>query len=691
MKKEVYMNDINISMGKHLPMGSSFFNYKGEEWVNFSLFSRHASFVVIAFFKNAADEKPIAEFPMFKTGDIWHISASNIEKPIYYSYRVDGSADHANGHRYDKKIFLLDPCAKDITDNSTWDLDKKINPKAIAYQDDFDWQDDISPNIPVEETILYEMHVKGFTQIATDVKEKGNYLGIIEKIPYLKSLGITSLELLPVMQFNQREYAKEGYPTLKNFWGYSTMAFFTPEHSFASNPVNTVVEFKTMVRELHKNNLEVILDVVFNHTNEGNELGPVISFKGIDNSIYYTLYTDKKHYWNYSGCGNTFNCNNVVVANFIVDCLVYWVEEMHVDGFRFDLGTILSRDMSGNLIQNPIVLDLIAEHPLLRRIKLISEPWDAGGGYQVGYFPRGDRFSEWNDRYRDDMRRFWRNDNGLASAFATRLAGSNDLYHNRKAIHSVNYITAHDGFTLNDLVTYNDKHNEANGENNNDGSTNNLSYNFGHEGETDSYLINNIRNRMVKNHILTMSLSIGLPMFVAGDEVKRTQKGNNNAYCQDSDISYFDWSLVDKNKDVLRFFKEALNFRKQNSVFKRNSFYSGFAHGGSTHSDISWYDEHARPKNWTDSSNLLMCRISGDKILTGNSEQESDILILLNPSPNDIIFNLPSTREDRTWFLKADTSEPSPFDFRAKNEHVALKTKDVYFAKSYSSVILTCY
>ncbi|MFH1760559.1 MAG: alpha-amylase family glycosyl hydrolase, partial [bacterium] len=446
--------------------------------------------------------------------------------------------------------------------------------------------------------------MRGFTRHSSSgIKHKGTFRGIIEKIPYLKKLGITAVELMPIHEFDENEILRYDPVTknkLKNYWGYSTINFFAPRGKYSASGTlgQQVKEFKTIVKALHKSNIEVILDVVFNHTAEGNEFGPTICFRGIDNSIYYML-ENGRNYKNYSGCGNTLNCNHPIVQSFILDCLVYWVLEMHVDGFRFDLASILGRDKNGTVLENPPVIERISENPLLRDTKIIAEAWDAAGLYQVGRFP-GDRWAEWNGRFRDDIRAFWRGDKGCVPKFATRFTGSSDLYEhaNKRPFHSINFVTCHDGFTLNDLVSYNEKHNLMNGEENADGDNNNLSNNCGFEGPVENKEINRLRERQMKNFILTLFLSQGLPMLLSGDEFKRTQQGNNNAYCQDNEISWLDWDLLKKHRSFFSFVKNLIWFRKTHPVFRRGSFFQGKDTGLNGLEDIKWYDENLKLPDW---------------------------------------------------------------------------------------------
>ncbi|MCP1364233.1 glycogen debranching protein GlgX, partial [Halomonas sp. BBD48] len=564
---------IEVQRGAPLPMGAHIHG----EGANFALFSRHARRVHLELFELPEDAEParVIRLDPFRnrTGDVWHVWVNGIRPGQLYAYRLDGPCQPEEGHRFNFHKLLLDPYARAITLNSNWDygpardydpstleltrsmLDSAdAMPKCIVIQDDFDWQDDLPPRHPWSKTVIYETHVRGFTRHpSADVMHPGTYRGLMEKIPYLKELGVTALELMPVHEFNERQLP-EIHPltgesfTVYNYWGYNSVGYFAPKASYSSagSQRQQVREFKTLVRTLHQAGIEVILDVVFNHTAEGNELGPTLSFRGIDNSIYYMLADDKRRYRNYSGTGNTFNANHPVVRGYILDSLRYWVVEMHVDGFRFDLASILGRDCDGKLLANAPLPAQIAEDPVLRNVKLIAEAWDIAGAYELGTFSER-RWSEWNGRYRDDIRRFWRGDEGMLGVFASRICGSADIYavSGKGPENSINFVTCHDGFTLNDLVSYSRKHNEANGEHNCDGTDENYSANYGTEGETSDAIIEMMRERQIKNFFLTLLISRGVPMLLGGDEFRRTQGGNNNAYCQDNETSWCDWRCLE--------------------------------------------------------------------------------------------------------------------------------------------------
>ncbi len=538
--------------------------------VNFSIYSRSASGMELVFFDGDDDAQPSRLIPIDpainRTGPYWHVFVPDVKPGQLYGYRVQGPFDPAHGMRFDASKALLDPYGRGVvvpknysresarhSGDNTASAMKSVVVDSRAY----DWEGDAPLRHPASRTIIYEMHVRGFTRHSSSglaEKMRGTFAGLVEKIPYLQQLGVTAVELLPVFQFDSQD-APAG---LVNYWGYAPVSFFAPHQAYSSSqdPLGPVSEFRDMVKALHRAGIEVILDVVFNHTAEGDHIGPTLSFRGLENSAYYILENDRARYANYSGTGNTLNGNHPIVRRMILDSLHYWVEEMHVDGFRFDLASILERDESGNLMPDPPVLWDIDSDPVLAGTKLIAEAWDAAGLYQVGSF-LGDSWREWNGRFRDDIRSFFRGDEGLVGTVADRLLGSPQMYghKSREAEASVNFVTCHDGFTLNDLVSYSQKHNEANSEDNRDGTNDNRSHNWGAEGPTDDPTVEALRNRQVKNFVTVTMLSLGLPMILMGDEVRRTQFGNNNAYCQDKETSWFDWTLVAKHTDLHRFVK----------------------------------------------------------------------------------------------------------------------------------------
>lgn len=549
--------------------------------VNFTVQSTNATSCELLLFK-PRESVPFAtiKFPeKYKIGNVYSmiVFKLNIED-FEYAYRLDGPYEPNKGIVFDKSKFLLDPYAKAVTGQSVWGSPVGDNCyKARVVKDDFDWGDFANPLIPMEDLIIYELHVRGFSKDASsgiDERERGTFEALRKKIPYLKELGINAVELMPIFEFDEtRDRREVNGEVLLDYWGYNPISFFAPNTSYSSKLEfnREGNELKNLIKEMNENGIEVFLDVVFNHTAEGNEKGPYISFKGFDNNIYYML-TPDGYYYNFSGCGNTLNCNNPIVQQMILECLRYWVINYRIDGFRFDLATILGRNEDGSPMSKPPLLQSLAFDPVLADVKLIAEAWDAGGLYQVGTFPSWNRWSEWNGRYRDDIRGFLKGDSGLAYVASNRITGSTDLYdeHLRGSNASVNFITCHDGFTLYDLYSYNHKHNEANGWNNTDGTNDNLSWNCGAEGETDDKEVMKLRKRMIKNACAVLMLSRGIPMFFAGDEFCNTSYGNNNAYCQDNKISWLDWTLLEKNKDVFNFFKSTIAFRKNNSALRRN-------------------------------------------------------------------------------------------------------------------------
>ncbi len=690
------IDGVRVKPGKAVPFGAALVR----DGVQFSVFSRHATAVSLLLFDNPQDVKPAHEIVLkpriFRTGDCWHVLVEGLGAGQLYLYRADGPYSPEEGHRFNRNKLLIDPFTKALTGDFRWDLSESFGyipghpdadlsfskrenaavfPKCVVVDDDFDWQGDRPLNYPLNKTIIYETHVRGLTSHPSarerfDVKHQGTYRGVMEMIPFLRGLGVTSLEFLPVAEFDEYEYEDRTNPIsgepLKNYWGYSTIAFFAPKGSYAT--LNTrgeqVAEFKEMVRELHKVGIEVILDIVFNHTGEGDHMGRTLSFKGLDNRIYYILDSNPRYYKNFSGCGNTLNCNHPVVRDMIIRCLRYWVQEMHVDGFRFDLGSILGRDPEGNLMDNPPVLETIAQDPVLRDTKIIAEAWDAGGAYQVGQFPGG-RWAEWNDRFRDDVRSFWRGDASKVSALATRFSGSADLYlqTGRKPYHSINYVTAHDGFTLSDLVSYSKKHNEANGENGRDGAENNLSCNWGGEGEVGIDKVYWMRSRMTRNFLTTLLLSSGTPMILGGDEIRRTQGGNNNAYCHDNEINWYDFSRMDKHPGTYRFARLLIAFRNAHPAFQRQEFFVGRDLSNNEVPDIGWFDENGAPMNWARSENILALRIDGSRKEIHADADDVDILIFFNASGGSVDFLVPEPHDDQQWVRVIDTAEPTPTDF----------------------------
>ena len=547
--------------------------------VNFTVPTNNGTSVELLLFKSREDE-PYAVIPFpetYRIGNVYSMIVFdlNIEE-FEYAYRVDGPYDKEKGLIFDKDRILLDMYAKAVTGQSEWGKKRssKSYYKARVVRNDFDWGSEPNPNIGLEDLIIYEMHVRGFTKDdSSGVKYPGTFAGMMEKIPYLKDLGVNAVELMPIFEFDEiKENRKYNDKLLVDYWGYNPISFFAPNTSYAAKTEDNSsgTELKKLIKRLHDNGIECFLDVVFNHTAEGNEMGPSISFKGFDNNVYYML-TPRGEYYNFSGCGNTLNCNHPVVRHMILECLRYWVTDYHVDGFRFDLASILGRNEDGSPMSNAPLLQNLAYDQILADVKLIAEAWDAGGLYQVGTFPSWNRWAEWNGKYRDDMRDFLKGDVGLMAVAARRISGSKDIYdpEHRGENASVNFLNCHDGFTLWDMYCYSHKHNEANGWNNTDGADDNRSWNCGHEGETDNEGINKLRHRLCKNAMTTLLMSRGTPMFLAGDEFLNTQYGNNNTYCQDNPISWLEWDQLEKNREHFRFTRHLIKFRKDHPVIRK--------------------------------------------------------------------------------------------------------------------------
>jgi len=632
--------------------------------------------VELLLFDRADDQKPVRTIrfdpKVNKTYHYWHIYVPDIQAGQIYGYRVHGPYEPESGMRFDPQKVLLDPYGKAVVIPETYnrllasepgDTTASSMKSAVADTSLYDWEGDVPLKLPFARAIIYEMHVRGFTAHPTSgvsSKKRGTYAGLIEKIPYLQDLGITAVELLPVYQYDEQD-APAGF---KNYWGYAPVSFFAPHAAYSSqkDQLGPLNEFRDMVKALHWAGIEVILDVVYNHTAEGNHLGPTLCFRGFQNDAYYILEKDGTHYADYTGCGNTLNAGNPFVRRMIIDSLYYWVEEMHVDGFRFDLASILTRDEDGRTLENPPVLWDIETDPTLAGIKLIAEAWDAAGLYQVGTFI-GDSWKEWNGRFRDDVRRFLKGDRGTVSRVASRLLGSPDIYahEEREPEQSINFITCHDGFTLNDLVSYNHKHNEANGESNRDGSDDNMSWNCGIEGPSDDPEIERIRNRQVKNfHAITL-LATGAPMLLMGDEVRRTQGGNNNAYCQDNEISWFNWNLCNTHADIYRFVKHLTRFRLRRDFALEDT--------GMTLNQLlqqartQWHGVKINEPDWSDDSHSIA--------LTAWSLKGRFVIhLMINAYWDPLEFQIPPVPEKfgDGWYRWIDTYRESPDDIYTLNE-----------------------
>lgn len=654
----------------------------GEDGVQFLVFSRNATSLKLLLYKHVDDMDPDRVLTFHpetdRWGDIWGLFVPSLRAGQLYHFQADGPFEPENGHRFDPKARLIDPYAKALAGTFLDNSDGITRPpKCVVVDDHFDWSGDRHIRRSLSETVIYEMHIRGFTQHASSgVKHPGTYLGVIDKIPYLKRLGVTAVELMPTNEFPI--LGSDGKPPrIRNYWGYDPMAFFAPHRGYAydQTPGAQVREFKEMVKALHAEGIEVILDVVFNHTCEGNEHGPTLSFKGLENSVYYMLERDKRYYKNYSGCGNTLNGNHPVTREMIFHCLRYWVHNFHIDGFRFDLASILSRDRNGNLVPNPPLVEQIAEDPLLSDAKMIAEAWDAAGAYQVGSFGNS-RWAEWNGRFRDDVRRFWRGDGGMLGALATRLSGSSDLYQSggRPPYNSINFVTSHDGFTMNDMVSYNHKHNQANGEENRDGDNNNHSFNYGVEGPTDRKPIDSLRLRQIKNMLTTLLISQGVPMLLAGDEFRRTQQGNNNAYCQDNEISWIDWTLAETNAELLRFSQALIHFRKSQPTLRRELYLTGRSPSPDHLPDVSWYGPVGTAIDWHQSQQMT-CLLTRPLAKDDPTGLGRDVMIMFNASDMAAEFQVPVVAKERKWRLFLDTAEDSPKDIFPNNDGPVLQKR----------------
>jgi glycogen operon protein len=674
---------VRIWPGRPYPLGA---NWDGAG-VNFALFSEHGTKVELCLFDTPDSPKETHRIEMREqTDQVWHCFLPDVMPSQLYGYRVHGPYEPAKGHRFNPNKVVLDPYAKMVGRDVRWDdsvfgypvgqddlqFDNRdgaaFAPLAAVVDTAFTWGDDRAPRTPWHKTFIYEMHVRGFTMRHPEVPEnlRGTYAGLASEpvIRHLKSMNVTAIELLPVHhRLNDRHLIEHG---LSNYWGYNTLSFFAPEVAYdaKSNPLSPVHEFKMMVRAMHAAGIEVILDVVYNHTAEGNQMGPTLSWRGIDNASYYRLAPDPRYYMDFTGCGNTLNMQHPKVLQLIMDSLRYWVTEMRVDGFRFDLASTLARELF-EVNKLGAFFDIIHQDPILNRVKLIAEPWDVGpGGYQVGNFPPG--WTEWNGKYRDNVRRFWKGDGGTASEFATRLSGSSDLYEwsGRKPYASVNFITCHDGFTLQDLVSYNGKHNEANKEGNRDGADNNDSWNCGAEGPTEDAKIVALRERQKRNLLATLVLSQGVPMMLAGDELSHTQGGNNNAYCQDNEISWLDWQLDEHRQKFLDFARRVTTVWTEQPVLKRRKFFQGRLIRGEGIKDLSWFTPDGKEMNDTDWSAFVRCigvRLAGDLIGEVDDRGEAivgdTLLVLMNAHHEPIPFTLPQTRADHQWELLYDTAD----------------------------------
>ena len=656
--------DLEYCIGRVFPFGASIV----EDAVNFSIFSKEATGCTLVLYHHGQEE-PFAEIPFpeeFRIGNVYSMMVFGIQiETVEYGYRFDGEYAPERGLYFDKNRVLLDPYAKSVSGRTVWGRRNEergsFQHRGMIIREDYDWEGDKPLEIPASDLVIYEMHVRSFTEQGNSgVKYHGTYKGITEKIPYLKELGVNCIELMPIFEFDEFENSRElNGRRLLNYWGYSTVDFFAPKAGYAAGARFGMEadELKSMIRNLHKNGIEVILDVVFNHTAEGNENGPCISYRGIDNRTYYLL-TPEGYYYNFSGCGNTMNCNNPVVRNVVLDCLRYWVSAYHVDGFRFVLASILSRDEDGAPMMDPPLLDSIAHDAVLGKSILIAEAWDAGGLYQVGSFPAFGRWSEWNGKYRDCLRSFIKGGAEHAPELFRRIKGSEDMYGSRSSAASINFVTCHDGFTLYDLVSYNEKHNEANGEDNRDGCSDNRSWNCGEEGETEDAGINALRLRQMKNLLTILLTSRGIPMLLSGDEFANTQWGNNNAYCQDNEISWLDWSFLDKNRELFEYVRSLIALRKEHPVLHSDSY--GCGNNGTGYPELSFHGTRA----WDideDSPGLCFMYMYAEDHEICKTERDCFILIAVNAHWEEHVYELPRLPEGMEWEIRL-RSDRAPSD-----------------------------
>lgn len=669
-----------VSKGLPYPPGVS----AQGDGVNFALASEHATAVALCLFDRET-EKLISELPLSpilnKTGNVWHIAVKGIKSNVVYAYRILPKINPLQD-------LLLDPYAKCTSTSYIWGKNAAFpGPKKNVYQplgeiileSNFDWENDLPPNIPMHQLIIYEMHVRAFTKDpSSNVSNPGTFLGLIEKIPYLVDLGVNAVELLPLQEFDELEYLqkhKTENKNLYNFWGYSTANYFSPMNRYATTAAYgaSISEFKMMVKALHKHKIEVILDIVLNHTAEGGKQGSVFSFKGIDNSVYYMV--DKNgDYLDFSGCGNTINANNPIVVEMIIRALRYWVIDMHVDGFRFDLASALTRDTDGTPLKSAPLIEAITKDPVLAKVKLIAEPWDAVGLYQVGNFvPDSNRWSEWNGKYRDSVRRFIKNTPWTSGEFAMRLCGSDDLYRTRGPSASINFVTCHDGFSLADLVSYNVKHNLSNNEDNRDGSNDNESWNCGVEGPTTNKKIIGLRERQMRNFHLALMLSLGVPMLCMGDEYGHTKEGNNNTWCHDDELNWFQWEGLRENADFYRFYKQMIHFRKHHPVLQRTTFL--------TNEDIDWHGIEPFKPDWNGNIQFIAYTLKDHK-------GQHDLYVAFNAQDHAQIIHLPPPPYQKQWRWVVNTSNPPPTDIYENNSGPLLQDNSVRIPP-FSAIVLS--
>jgi isoamylase len=686
--------------GAPYPLGASW----DGEGVNFALFSEHAQAVRLELFDDPRSGAPSTVIPLTETTDqVWHVYLPDVRPGALYGYRVDGPYDPDAGHRFNPNKLLIDPYAKAVSGPIDWSDDlfgytvgdpagdlsfdtrdsASALPKSVVVDPSFTWQDDRPPRTPLNRTVIYETHVRGMTMQHPGVPAhlRGTFLGLASDpiVDHLLNLGVTAVELMPVHHFvADRDLVAKG---LTNYWGYNSIAFFAPHVGYATGALGEQVgEFKSMVRTLHRAGMEVILDVVYNHTGEGNHLGPTLSLKGVDNAVYYRLSPeDQRYYVDYTGTGNSLNVLHPRTMGLVTDSLRYWVTDMHVDGFRFDLAPVLARgDGAG---QSSAFFEIVRQDPVLSTVKLIAEPWDASSdGYQLGHFPQG--WSEWNGAYRDCVRRFWRGDPGMVPELASRLTGSSDIYapSGRRTYASINFVTCHDGFTLSDLVTYEHKRNQANGEDNHDGSDQNFSRNWGAEGESESARIQRTRDRMKRNFLATLFFSQGVPMLLGGDEIGRTQQGNNNAYCQDNDVSWFNWDVGETGEDLRNFVRDVIAVMRDNPILRRRAFFTGEPHPGMETKDVTWIrpdGSEMTEQDWTDSElhtiGMLLFGLATDEVdVRGRSYAGDSLFLVLNAGTRSRSYTLPRMELAGQWEEVLNTAQPGPWFRIVRNEAVSL-------------------
>jgi glycogen operon protein len=655
----------DVLPGQSFPLGATV--YPGG--VNFCVFSKNCEALELLLFDEAADPRPARVIRLDpernKTFYYWHVFVPEVGEGQLYGYRAYGPFAPEEGHRFDGMKVLLDPYARAVVGGANYVREAAARPGdncahalkgVVVDPSTYDWEGDVPLHLPYADSVIYELHIGGFTRhpnSGLSPAKRGTYAGVVEKIPYLKALGVTAVELLPVQQFDEQDAP----PGLTNYWGYSPITFFAPHQGYCScsDPLGPVNEFRDMVKALHRAGIEVILDVVFNHTAEVDHTGPTLSFRGLENRAYYILEADQTRYADYSGCGNTVNANHSIVRRLILDCLRYWVAEMHVDGFRFDLASVMARDEWGRPLKSPPILWEIESDPVLAGTKIIAEAWDAAGLYQVGSFI-GHRWAEWNGQFRDDVRRFVKGDSGTITRLAARITGSPDLYPqpDREPNRSIHFVACHDGFTLNDLVSYNVKHNEANGENNHDGTDVNFSWNCGVEGPTDDPAVEALRLRQIKNFLTILLVSQGTPMLLMGDEVRRTQQGNNNAYCQDNEISWFDWDGVERHAGLLRFVRGLIHFTQAREIFREERFWTVTEGGQEPH--ITWHGVRLGQPDWGDDSHTLA-------FMLRHPEGGDHLHVMLNAYWEPLTFELPPLRAGERWHRIVDTALPALDDF----------------------------